>query len=81
MKSDELKEIKCSEALKLIAAYVDRQSEESDARTLEKHLESCKHCFDRVEFEKLFRERMKGLKLDMSSMNLTAKARKMLEDL
>jgi len=81
MKSDDIKDINCSEALKLVTAYVDRQSGEKDARTLEKHLESCKHCFDRVEFEKLFKERMKGLKLDVSSMKLTAKTRKMLEDL
>jgi len=81
MKSDDIREIKCSEALKLVAAYVDRQSDAKDARTLEKHLESCKHCFDRVEFEKLFKERMKGLKLDVSSLKLTAKARKILEDL
>jgi hypothetical protein len=81
MEPEKIREISCSEALKLIAEYVDSQSAGHDLRTLEKHLESCKHCFDRVEFEKLLKARLKGLKLDVSSLNLSSKARKLLEDL
>ncbi|MDH4070432.1 MAG: zf-HC2 domain-containing protein [Ignavibacteria bacterium] len=75
------REIDCREALKLIAAYVDQQSTKSDSKSLEKHLESCRHCFDRVEFEKMLKNRLKGLKLDTSSSEMSTEVRRFLEDL
>lgn len=81
MSTDERKEIDCREALKLIAAYVDKQSDDQDAQALEKHIESCVHCLDRVEFEKLMKTRLQGLKVDISTLNLSTKARRLLEDL
>lgn len=81
MSKDNVRDINCAEAIKLIAAYVDKQAGESDTKTLERHLESCHHCFDRVEFEKLLKSRMRGLKIDTSTMKLSTKARRMLEDL
>lgn len=75
------REIDCREALKLIAAYVDQQSTKSDATSLEKHLESCRHCFDRVEFEKMLKERLKGLKLDASSSDMSTEVKRFLEGL
>ena len=38
MKDAKTRDIDCREALKLIAAYVDQQSNESDRQDLEKHL-------------------------------------------
>jgi anti-sigma factor (TIGR02949 family) len=81
MKDTKTREIDCREALKLIAAYVDKQSSESDRQDLEKHLESCHHCFDRVEFEKLFKSRLQGLKADADSMNLSPRVKRFLEEL
>jgi hypothetical protein len=81
MKDTKTREIDCREALKLIAAYVDQQSSDSDRRDLEHHLESCHHCFDRVEFEKLFKTRLQGLKADTESMNLSPKVKRFLEEL
>ncbi len=81
MSKDKARDIDCQEALTLVAAYVDKQAEGNDTEALEKHLESCRHCFDRVEFEKLFKNRLQGLKVDVSSMNLSPKVRQILEDL
>jgi hypothetical protein len=73
--------IDCKEALKLISEYVDKQTSEKDAQGLEKHLESCRHCFDRVEFAKLLKGRLKGLKLDVSTAHVSAEVKRFLEDL
>jgi len=81
MSKDKARDIDCQEALKLVAAYVDKQAEGDDTEALEKHLDSCRHCFDRVEFEKLFKNRLRALKVDVSSMNLSPKVRQILEDL
>jgi len=81
MKKNDVGPIDCAEALKLIAAFVDNQSGERDTQALEKHIESCKHCFDRVAFEKLFKSRLKGLKIDVTSLKPDSRARKLLEDL
>jgi hypothetical protein len=43
----------CQEALNLIALYLDDDVSERERSALQKHLETCRHCFDRVEFEKL----------------------------
>jgi anti-sigma factor RsiW len=81
MDNEKTRDIDCGEALKLIASYVDSQSTEPDVKALEKHLESCRHCLDRVEFEKLLKRRLQGLKIDTTSMKPGSRARKMLEDL
>jgi anti-sigma factor (TIGR02949 family) len=81
MSKDKARDIDCREALKLVDAYVDKQAAGDDAHALEKHLESCRHCFDRVEFEQLFKKRLQGLKVDVSSKNLSPKVRQILEDL
>jgi anti-sigma factor (TIGR02949 family) len=81
MSNDKARDIDCQEALKLVAAYVDKQAADDDTLDLEKHLESCHHCFDRVEFEKLLKNRLQGLKVDVSSMDLSPRVRRILEDL
>lgn len=70
--------ISCQEALDLIVAYLDRYASGAERTALEKHLEICRHCFDRVEFEKLMRERLRKLKVDPSSEDLTKKIESLL---
>jgi anti-sigma factor (TIGR02949 family) len=81
MKSDKKRDINCREALKMISAYLDREDDQADHQALERHLESCQHCFDRVEFEKLLKNRLRGLKVDVSSMNLSPEAKRILKGL
>jgi len=81
MTNEKTKDIDCREALKLISAYVDKQDGEDDRQNLEKHLNSCQHCFERVEFEKLLKNRLGGLKLDTSTMKVSPAIKRLLEDL
>lgn len=81
MKTEKRKDIDCREALTMISAYLDREDNPADHDDLERHLESCQHCFDRVEFERLLKNRLRGLKVDVSSMNLSPEAKRILEGL
>jgi len=49
----------CEEAVRQLAAYLDRELDSAAVRELERHLETCRSCFSRAEFERRLRERMK----------------------
>lgn len=53
--------IDCREALRMLAAYLDGDLGESERFDLEEHLEKCRSCFSRAEFER-------GLKAQLSSL-------------
>ena len=41
----------CQEALSLLYDVIDKEAHEVDVDEVNRHLEKCKHCFDRFEFE------------------------------
>lgn len=51
----------CERALRLLAAYLDRELNELDHAEIERHLEACRSCYSRMEFEKLLKVRLAEL--------------------
>ena len=51
----------CEEALRFLAAYLDGELEEGADQGVERHLERCKSCFSRAEFEKQMKQRVAAL--------------------
>jgi anti-sigma factor (TIGR02949 family) len=51
--------IDCREALRRIAAYLDRELDPSERAELEEHLERCRSCFSRAEFERKLKDRVR----------------------
>ncbi|MCG3206013.1 MAG: hypothetical protein KCHDKBKB_02739 [Elusimicrobia bacterium] len=49
----------CEQVLQDIWAYLDREICASDIENIQKHLDLCRSCFSRVEFEQLLRQAMK----------------------
>ncbi|NEE00676.1 anti-sigma factor family protein [Phytoactinopolyspora halotolerans] len=41
----------CTEALRLLAAYLDTELEEHEHGEMERHLQRCRSCYSRAEFE------------------------------
>ena len=72
--------ITCREALNLIALYLDAQASDNERTVLEEHFETCRHCFDRAEFERLLGERLRNLKSDISSEHLKEKINSILDN-
>jgi anti-sigma factor (TIGR02949 family) len=50
------KPINCEEALRLLAAFLDDEVRPGAREGIERHLETCRSCFSRAEFER----RLKG---------------------
>jgi anti-sigma factor (TIGR02949 family) len=48
----EARTIDCEEALRRLFEYLDAELHGESRREMEQHLERCKSCFSRVEFEK-----------------------------
>jgi anti-sigma factor (TIGR02949 family) len=42
----------CEEALRRLAAFLDRELDGPEHETLERHLDVCRSCFSRAEFER-----------------------------
>ncbi|MEX2117916.1 MAG: zf-HC2 domain-containing protein [Bacteroidota bacterium] len=65
--------ISCEQAIKLVFNYIDDELRGKRRGELEHHLETCRHCFDRVEFEKLLKSRLRQLKVGGNSKNLRSR--------
>jgi anti-sigma factor (TIGR02949 family) len=52
----DLKPMNCDEALRLLAAFLDHELHFDEREGIERHLEACRSCFSRAEFER----RLKG---------------------
>lgn len=53
------KPIGCEEALKHLLAYLDQELGEVKHREVDHHLEICRTCFSRAEFEKSLKTRLR----------------------
>lgn len=70
MKKSNHKNISCEEALKRVFDYIDDHIQNTSRDEFEYHIELCRHCFDRVEFEKLLKSRLQALRYKRSSERL-----------
>jgi hypothetical protein len=52
----------CLEAKKLFNDYLDNFLERTSKEELLQHLEECRHCFDRMEFEQLLKSKVAAIR-------------------
>lgn len=50
----------CEQVIQNIWDYLDREMCSTDVSEIEKHLDLCRGCYSRIEFEKILREKMKN---------------------
>ena len=53
--------IKCEEALNHLFEYLDGEIDEKRRTAIEKHLEICKKCYPRAQFERAFLDALGGV--------------------
>jgi anti-sigma factor (TIGR02949 family) len=53
--------IRCEEALRLLAAYLDGELEPEDRVEVERHLDACRTCYSRAEFERRLQSELSTL--------------------
>lgn len=78
-RKNSVKAISCEEAIRHIFSYIDDHLQGRKLIELEHHLETCRHCFDRIEFEKLLKSRLGQLKLSAGSENLRQRINTLLD--
>lgn len=57
-----VKRINCRQALALVADFLDKELGQPERTQLEQHIQTCRQCFNRFEFERLLKARLTHLK-------------------
>ncbi len=52
--------MRCEEALELLLAYLDHELDDTIWAEVERHLEHCRGCFSRAEFERKLKACLRG---------------------
>ena len=68
----------CEDALRVLAAHLD--GELDGARELERHLETCRSCYSRAEFERRLKARVADLGHEPVSDALSRRIRTLIGD-
>jgi mycothiol system anti-sigma-R factor len=76
----EVRVIDCEEALHRLFEYLDAELDRPSQRAIEQHLERCRSCFSRLEFEKRLKGHTSALGTEPVSPQLEARIRRILDN-
>jgi mycothiol system anti-sigma-R factor len=71
--------IRCEEVLKHLFAYLDGELEADSHAEIERHLEECRGCYSRAEFERLLKKRVAELGQEKAPAALRQRVRALLD--
>jgi len=74
------REIDCEQALRQILEYVDRELGEAEHEAMHRHLQTCKSCFSRMEFERLLKGKVRELGDEQATESMSERVRSLLKD-
>ena len=72
-----IRPIDCEQALQHVFELIDHELQGEEREAMEQHLDTCRSCFSRVEFERRLKAKLKTLRQAEAS----AKARTRIEEL
>ena len=75
-----MKIISCSEAVSRIFELLDGMIKRSQRQELDEHLDTCRDCCNRLEFEKLLKERLIQLSETKTPKRLSRRIEKLLKN-
>lgn len=68
----------CEEAIRLLAEYLDGELEDERRADMEQHLDMCRSCYSRREFEKGLKDRVSGLGAEAVRPDFDARIRSLV---
>ncbi len=77
---NELRTIDCEEALQRLLDYLHAELRSESVRELERHLECCRSCFSRFEFEKRLKAHIAGIGRKAVPQDLQQRIRRVLDN-
>ena len=69
----------CDEVLEHVLAFVDRELGDADRLRLERHLETCRSCYSRMEFERRLKGRFTELAREEAPAQLRDRISRLIE--
>ena len=75
-----MKIISCREAVTRIFELLDGMIKRLQRQKLDKHLDTCRECCNRLEFEKLFKERLMQLSITKTPKRLSRRIEKLIKN-
>ena len=75
----EVRVIDCEEALRRLFEYLDAELHGDEQREMQQHLERCRSCFSRLEFEKRLKGRTAQLGREPLSRDLEQRIHRLLD--
>lgn len=70
---NKIKEINCEEAVGRFNDFIDKYLKGKAKDELQYHVENCRHCLERIEFEKLLKSKVASLGTMITPDNLSGK--------
>jgi anti-sigma factor (TIGR02949 family) len=70
----------CEDALRLLAAHIDRELDDTSRIQVERHLETCRSCYSRAEFEKRLKTSLAELDREPVRPELADRLRMMIRE-
>jgi anti-sigma factor (TIGR02949 family) len=71
--------LSCEDVLKHLVAYLDREIDAEAAADIERHLEDCRGCFSRAEFERKLKAQVRATGAAAAPERLRARIKEMVE--
>lgn len=71
--------IECDEAITKLLEYLDGELDEASRRQVERHIETCRGCFSRAEFERRLRRRVAATGSTPAPESLRLRLRSLME--
>lgn len=70
----------CEQVLEQLLAYLDLELDAETTAHIERHLEACRGCYSRAEFEKQLKARLQESRTSPAPDRLRARIKRMLDD-
>jgi anti-sigma factor (TIGR02949 family) len=71
-------EMTCEEALRHLADYLKRELDPREHEAVGEHVDRCRACFSRAEFERLLQERLTDLGREETPAHLQSRIRQLI---
>jgi mycothiol system anti-sigma-R factor len=78
--SDDIKTIQCEDAIQKMLEYLDEELHDNDHKEVHNHLESCRECYSRMEFEQRLKGMVNDVKNKAAPSSLNDRIKKIIND-
>jgi anti-sigma factor (TIGR02949 family) len=76
---DDLNMMTCEEAMRSLAAYLDDELAGGEQQSIRRHLEVCRSCYSRAEFERRLKFEVSKLRKDEVPVGFEQRVRRLLQ--